>query len=493
MNKSAFISKLTQLFISFTLLFHIFLPAACSKAPSQTKDGMWSLVWNDEFNGFSINSDKWTYDLGNGFYNQLEYIPGWGNDEKQFYTDSDSNSYIKSGSLHITAIKGPHKGVVDGTVEKFNYTSARLKTDGLFSKKYGRFEIRAKLPVGKGLWPAIWMMPQNNEYGAWAASGEIDIMEARGSDFLKVYGTIHYGGVWPENRYSGGFFEFPFTDPPQDTSTWHIYSLEWEPGELRWYVDGKLYQTKNMWNSEDNPYPAPFDKEFYLLMNLAVGGSYDGESDETTSFPATMKIDYVRVYELTGREYRKPVKPDPRDYMEARPSEARPAGEDGNEVYNNNFTVSTGGDKKIDGLSGSAYWYFLHLDAFGGDGNISLEKIDGKNFAKIEIKEQGSQFYSVQLIQNVPLVKGHTYEASFIAKASEDRSIMVKISGDETRDWATYSPVSVFKLSKELKTYKFNFTMAEDSDLKARFEFNVGTALPSVWIGDVWLKDISPR
>ncbi|MBN2433708.1 MAG: family 16 glycosylhydrolase [Spirochaetes bacterium] len=473
--------------ISFIFLYY----RGYNTAESHTGEFMWSLVWNDEFNGLFIDKSKWTFDLGNGFYNDDEYVPGWGNNEKQYYTDS--NCYVRFGSLHIKAKEETTKAEINGEKIPFDYTSTRIKTDGLFSKKYGRFEIRAKLPAGKGLWPAIWLLPQNSEYGSWAASGEIDIMEAKGSDFLKVYGTIHYGSEWPSNRFSGESYEFPFTDPPKDITQWHVYALEWEPGELRWYVDGNLYQTQNLWSSNDNPYPAPFDKEFYLLMNLAVGGTYDGDPDDSTKFPATMEIDYVRIYELTGRKYREPVKPDPSEYMDSRPANARPALSDGNEVYNNEFSMNKSGVKNISGLKGSSYWYFLHLEAFGGDGEISFENIESKKYAKIEIAEPGNQFYSVQLIQDVPVVKGHTYKASFKAKAADTRKIMVKISGDQTRDWRSYSPVTVIELTPELKTYSINFTMPEESDLNARYEFNVGLDKSTVWIGEITLTDISPR
>jgi beta-glucanase (GH16 family) len=181
------------------------------------------------------------------------------------------------------------------------YTSARLKTKGLFSRTYGRFEIRAKLPAGKGLWPAIWMLPEDNKYGAWAASGEIDIMEAKGSNPNAVSGTIHYGSVWPGNTYTEGKFEFPAGSTIED---FHVYALEWEPEAIRWYVDGELYQTQTKWYSgsmvktkDSPPSPAPFDQPFHLLINLAVGGNFDGDPIDDVKFPAVMEVDYVRVFE----------------------------------------------------------------------------------------------------------------------------------------------------------------------------------------------------
>ena len=202
--------------------------------------------------------------------------------------------------------------------EGCGFTSARLRTvdaggKPLFSQRYGRFEIRAKLPVGQGLWPAIWMLPNDNPYGGWASSGEIDIMEARGQEPRKVLGTLHFGSAWPANAESGAVFDF---GAGQSIAEFHTYALEWEPGEMRWYVDGTLYSTKRSWwssskrnpqgglrpssEAELNPWPAPFDKSFHLLLNLAVGGRFLGPPNATTPFPARIEADYVRVYERPG-------------------------------------------------------------------------------------------------------------------------------------------------------------------------------------------------
>jgi beta-glucanase (GH16 family) len=198
------------------------------------------------------------------------------------------------------------------------YTSARMKTrkrDGseLFSKKYGRFEFRAKLPTGKGIWPALWMLPQDDKYGTWAASGEIDIVEAKGQEPTRVLGTLHYGARWPNNKESSNRHDFPDGGTIAD---FHIYTLDWEPGKISWAVDGKTYATQTFWwstsklegdkgakprqESDLNPWPAPFDQPFYLVMNVAVGGNFLGNPDMNTRFPAEMLIDYVRVYDRIG-------------------------------------------------------------------------------------------------------------------------------------------------------------------------------------------------
>ena len=272
----------------------------------------WKLVWSDDFDGESIDKTKWDFDLGNGFYNYETnvWIPGWGNDELQYYTNRAENALLKDGALHIRALKESHDG--------HGYTSARLKTrkrDGspLFAKKYGRFEFRAKLPTGQGVWPALWLLPQDEKYGPWPASGEIDLMEARGQEPNKVLGTLHFGARWPKNNHISNDFVLPNRGTIGD---FHVYSLQWEPGEIRWYVDGEHSSTQNFWwssskgneaggldpanEAELNAWPAPFDQPFYLVMNVAIGGKFLGNPDKSTHFPAEMVVDYVRVYDKAG-------------------------------------------------------------------------------------------------------------------------------------------------------------------------------------------------
>ena len=245
----------------------------------------WQLVWNDEFNGTAVDTNKWTYDIGTG-----PPYPGWGNQELQYYTSRPQNVYVGGGTLHIIARKESYAGSA--------YTSARLKTLGRFSKLYGRFEFRARFPQGQGYWPALWMMPRDSVYGGWAASGEIDIFENRGSDPRTVIGTLHFGGEWPANTSSSGpSYQFPVND---SVTNFHHYALEWNVNSFRWYVDGKLYQTQSSWWSSGGPYPAPFNQPFYLIMNLAVGGRFGGDPDATTVFPGEVQVDYVRVYDYSA-------------------------------------------------------------------------------------------------------------------------------------------------------------------------------------------------
>ena len=236
----------------------------------------YQLVWSDEFNGTTLDTSKWSYQIGNG-------SGGWGNNEKEYYRAE--NAVVDSGYLTIIAKKENYNG--------FSYTSSRIRTINKGDWKYGKFEMRAKMPVGKGMWPAFWMMPTDNVYGGWAASGEIDIMEYLGNDTTTVYGTLHYGGAWPNNIHTGK----SFTQGGGFHSGFHTYTLIWEEGKIQWLVDGYLYQTQTSWNTSNAAFPAPFNERFHIILNLAVGGNWPGYPDASTTFPQKYVIDYVRVYQ----------------------------------------------------------------------------------------------------------------------------------------------------------------------------------------------------
>jgi beta-glucanase (GH16 family) len=240
----------------------------------------WKLVWNDEFDDSLMNSQKWEHEVN---------AQGGGNNELQYYTSRTENSFIENGTLIIQALKETYTGP-EGTR---NYTSARLRTKNKGDWKYGRFDIKAKLPYGKGVWPAIWMLPTDWSFGGWAASGEIDIMELLGHEPNKIYGTLHYGGQSPNNVQSGDSHTLPAGD---FSGAFHVFTIEWEETAFRWYIDGALYQTQTQWHTVNTPYPAPFNQRFHLLLNVAVGGNWPGDPNHTTVFPQKMIIDYVRVY-----------------------------------------------------------------------------------------------------------------------------------------------------------------------------------------------------
>jgi len=251
--------------------------------PKQVSNDKWLLVWSDEFDAESIDNTKWDYDIGTG-------SNGWGNNELQYYTDRSENIYISNGSLVIQANREttPYQGS--------DYTSGRIVTREKGDWKYGRFEIRARLPRGQGIWPAIWMLPTDWIYGGWAASGEIDILELLGHDVYTVFGTIHYGANSPNNVHSGKAYKL--RQSPDFFETYHTFSFEWDSKSMKWFVDDSLYQTQTNWYTQGYPFPAPFNQEFHLLMNIAVGGNWPGYPDKSTQFPQRMYIDYVRVYQL---------------------------------------------------------------------------------------------------------------------------------------------------------------------------------------------------
>jgi len=269
----------------------------------------WEMIWNDEFDGPAINHTKWQHEIN---------CWGGGNNEKQCYTSRAANSYITNGTLVIKAIQEWYTGTQadctdpQGCTNTLPYTSARLRTmmDPSGSWTGGRFEIRAKCPDGAFLWPAIWMLPRTSDYGGWAASGEIDIMEARGQNLYSYGTTLHYGGQWPNNHYWGQDHATP--DLSRD---FHLWTLEWTPyQQMLFYFDGALVQTYDLnrwwWESSwgsTNPYwkmGQPWDKPFYMILNMAVGGNFFGGAQPASNQGSlwrdpTLAVDYVRVYKYT--------------------------------------------------------------------------------------------------------------------------------------------------------------------------------------------------
>lgn len=264
-----------------------------------------TLVWHDEFNGDKLNPANWGYQLGTqDKYGNSTGPANWGNNELQYYRED--NVRVDDGSLVITASREAEK--IGGK----SYTSGRITTRDKFSFTFGYVEARIKAPAVDGMWPAFWMLPQpstpdnsHNEYGGWASNGELDIMEIKGRLRNKVDTTLHFGGGWGSNVHKGAT-----TTLASDVDDWHTYAVEWTADYIAWIIDGSeaLRLTSSQWwtdavPSKDNP-SAPFDKPFFILLNLAVGGNYDPtgtanlkENDSFTS--ESMYVDYVRVYEHT--------------------------------------------------------------------------------------------------------------------------------------------------------------------------------------------------
>jgi beta-glucanase (GH16 family) len=261
---------------------------AGATAPGDAALPGWRLTWSDEFNaadGTPVDPAKWKHDVGG---------TGWGNNELEYYTDAGQNAVQTGGNLVITAT---NQGAAQyhcsyGTCQ---YTSARLLTQGLFSQQYGRFEARAQMPTGKGLWPAIWMLGDNISTVSWPACGEIDFMETIGTDISTNHGSLHM----PAGYGPSGTFKLPGGASFADA--FHTFAIEWEPGTIRFYVDDQLYETRTQASV-----PAgdtwEFEHPFFLLINVAVGGQWPGSPDSTTTFPQTLKVDWVRVYQKDGTE-----------------------------------------------------------------------------------------------------------------------------------------------------------------------------------------------
>ncbi len=259
------------------------------RAPSPPAAGQqrWVLVWSDEFDGPSGSAPdvtKWTYDTGGG---------GWGNNELETYTDRPQNAHLQDGMLIIQALKETFAGP-DGITR--NYTSARLKTQGLFRQTYGRFEARIKISYGQGLWPAFWMLGDNIGKVGWPNCGEVDIMENIGREPSIIHGTIHGPGY---SDGSGITASYALPADQRFADDFRIFAVEWEPNVIRFYVDSNLYKTTT---PADLPPGTTwvFDHPFFLILNVAVGGNWPGSPDSSTAFPQTMQVDYVRVYQRGG-------------------------------------------------------------------------------------------------------------------------------------------------------------------------------------------------
>jgi beta-glucanase (GH16 family) len=260
--------KFLSVIIMIALLVS-FLPRVNTNAATN-----WNLVWSDEFNGTSLDTSNWAYEIGTG-------SGGWGNNELQYYTSRPENIQVTGGNLAITARKESYGGM--------NYTSARIKTQGLKSFTYGKMEARIKLPSGQGLWPAFWMLGTNINNVSWPYCGEIDIMERVNNNSV-VNGTVH----WDANGYAS----YGQVSGNLDFSQYHVYSIEWDSSYIRWFVDGTQYNEFYIGNNTGNT--EEFQKSFFLLLNLAVGGNWPGSPNSSTPFPSQMLVDYVRVYQAAS-------------------------------------------------------------------------------------------------------------------------------------------------------------------------------------------------
>ncbi len=404
------------------------------------------LVWFDDFNGSKLDTKSWNYEF---------HEPGWVNNELQSYDDSAENTYVKDGYLVIQPIK---KVSDDGTV---SYTSGRVNTQGKHAFTYGRFEARLKVPSGQGYLPAFWMMPDDESfYGQWPKCGEIDIMEVLGHQTDTLYGTLHFGEPHSQDQGTYTLSSGNFSDE------FHVFALEWDPGEIRLYCDGIKYKTINDWYTKrpgfgEVTYPAPFDQPFYMIFNVAVGGNWPGYPDATTPFDerAQMVVDYVKVYQK--KYYNDDVK---------KPAKAA-------------VLDSAAGNMIVEDKD---KWIFLN--AQGGDGKL---EVNNGNLDIYSVSD-GPVEYAVQVVQGpVPMIKGNIYRYSFDASADEERTIISTVSAPE-RGWIRYFPDTKVTVTPTTQHFSWDFTMTDDSDAEARLEYNLGSqgSLATVHISNICLEKI---
>lgn len=274
-------------FTTFSILFLFFAALFCGSATAQAQVVTRKLAFKDEFNKAAntpIDTAKWTAEIGGG---------GWGNEELQYYTNDIENAYHDGrGNLVIKAIKLAPPLNLNCWYGNCQHTSARLVTKGKFEWKYGRFEARMKIPRGQGMWSAFWMLGNNIDTVGWSACGEIDVMENIGREPFTVHGTIHGPGYSGANAVGA---PFNLANNQEFADDFHVYATEWTENKIAFYVDGKLFKTIT---PQDLPAGKDwvYDHPFFMILNLAVGGNWGGAPDETTVFPQTMLVDYVRVY-----------------------------------------------------------------------------------------------------------------------------------------------------------------------------------------------------
>jgi beta-glucanase (GH16 family) len=256
----------------------IFISNAGYDAPASYAG--YTRVWSDEFDGTALNTANWSNQNGDGCPN----LCGWGNNELEYYTDRSENIFFQDGKMIIEARKENFGGK--------QYTSSKIVSAGKRAFKFGRIDIRAKLPKGKGIWPALWLLPQENIFGGWPKSGELDLMELVGHEPNKTYGTIHYGPGPGSTQISRGY-TLPGTATFNDE--FHVFSLEWKQDQIKWLVDGNVFSTVN--KADFGTINYPFNEQFYFIINLAVGGNWPGNPDANTTFPQWLMVDYIRVYQ----------------------------------------------------------------------------------------------------------------------------------------------------------------------------------------------------
>lgn len=388
----------------------------------------YSLVWEENFDGDELDRDMWNVELHN---------PYWVNNELQYYLDSEDCIYVEDGDLVIQPLK-----VLNEETGEYEYHSGRINSRGNADFKYGRIEARIRVPEGQGFLPAFWMMPSTDSFGSWPRSGEIDIMEVLGSETDTTYGTIHFGNPHEQRQSSYTLEEGSFS------SDYHVFAIEWEPGLIRWLVDDVEIGTANDWFTGATPnvpmpYPAPFNKPFHVILNVAVGGSWPGDPDSTTVFDerAQMRVDYVRVYQ--------------RGWYDENVSAPE-------HVYHFRYPDSDGN------FVSATDWEFYENE--GGVGTLTTDS----GVMTITTSDAGTVDYSIQLVNNgIPAEDGSTYVVTFDAMADENRTMIAAVTAPD-HGYIRYMEDETVDLTTSWQTYSYTYTLSGTSDDNSRLEFNMG-------------------
>lgn len=401
----------------------------------------YNLIWSDEFSGNTLDETKWAY-----------YTWGWNSSEVQNCYRQD-NVTVDNGTLKLTASYEPGVTCSSGS----DFSSGFVQTRDKAFWTYGYFEARIKLPASNSTWPAFWMSPQNSEYGEWPRSGEIDIFEVKGHDMSRSYGNAHWGNSGDDKQQDKGTFTFPGSN---QADNWHIYAVEWQEGELKFYIDGVHYHTINNFDEPNaTTHPGPFNIDFYLRLNVAVGGTYldapwNDAYNALDQLPAAMEVDWVRVYQKDSN-----CNPDP----EPNPTTC-------NLIQNADFS------------DGQQNWN-TYISA---SANASLNTNIG--YADYTITNGSTSKYKVQLYQTGFLLEqGKTYEVSFIAEADANKAIYVQFS--DQSDPPTQYHYEPFNIGANWAMQSFTFTMNNANNNDARISFGVGENAIDVAFDNIVVKE----
>ncbi len=477
--------------------------------PGKSKDG-YQLIWSDEFDGNygtdtvdanGLNLNNWAYQLGDGTTDCGNY--GWGNNELQCYTDKATNVGVNEdldgdgqgeGVLRISAVNEPGYKYANESAK--NYTSARLRTTKpngeLFNTTYGYVEARISLPQTPGAWPAFWMLPQSTDiYGGWPVSGEIDILETTGTQTNQACSTLHWGV--PNHVYKGS----GYTALDSEISYFHTYAVDWEPGKMTFYYDGKEIYSSSNWSSaipgasDSLGFDAPFDMPFYMILNLAVDSGQFGGSSNKAAFKddINMYVDYVRVFQR-NEGYADSVTKSADSSAAVDWTEYEGINQIA-EITDATLDV-TGGGHDDNAAKGSGKWYLSYQSDASATASVVTDN-NGTEWAKVDITKQGSQDYGVQLIGHYDAKKGYVYRVTYDTYAEGGLvGKQVNCDSKEYAGWSTYG-VQSFSLGAKPETRSFMFQQSEDFD-NCRIEFNIGgQGTGTVYIGNVKVEIVDPE